>query len=197
MAHNRENRVQETADDAALSKLCVEAGVVAVDGGLGAGQRLWRALTPASTPPRPPHSSAVRMGYYADPFLSFFVRKAIRRSPLINRGYYARVSAVDTLLHRFISIARRTGDGRAQVVNLGAGMDTTFFRCYAELALSGGGVGSGASPPTDPPALLWMDVDFPEITARKVRAARRWACMCAQRHASRPPALHTPPNPSS
>ena len=128
------------------------------------------------------------MGYYADPFLTFFVRKAIRRSPLINRGYYARVAAVDTMLHRFISIARRTGDGRAQVVNLGAGMDTTFFRCYAELALSGGGVGGGASPPADPPALLWMDVDFPEITARKVSArCVWWPVRACKRHASRPP----------
>ena len=42
--------------------------------------------------------------------------------PLINRGYYARVSAIRGLLKSFFS----THNG-AQVVSLGAGFDSTYF----------------------------------------------------------------------
>ncbi len=74
-------KVQETADDAALSKMCVCA-------------RLLRGFSPTpslSHTARPPpslheHRSAVRLGYVNDPFISYFVRKPQRRSPLINRG---------------------------------------------------------------------------------------------------------------
>ena len=78
-------KVQETADDAALSKC-----------------------------------SAVRAGYYADPFISQFFRKPQRRSPLINRGYFARIAAVDLILHRFLAICHANGQ-KCQVVSLGAG----------------------------------------------------------------------------
>ena len=45
--------------------------------------------------------SAARIGYTADDFIPHFVdakRRRLRRAPLINRGYFARSCAVDTLV---------------------------------------------------------------------------------------------------
>ena len=121
-------KVQETADDAAISK-----------------------------------NSAANAGYYRDPFIQFFIQKTNRRSPLINRGYFARALAVDVLIRRFITICRQSGDGRSQVVVLGAGMDSLFWRLYCDAALVvGGSEASGEGMPS-----LWVEVDFPDVTSRK------------------------------
>jgi tRNA wybutosine-synthesizing protein 4 len=155
-------KVAETADDAALSKL-----------------------------------SAARLGYVNDPFIPMFVpsNRPQRRSPLINRGYFARVAAVDLILQRFVATCRRTGDGRSQVISLGAGMDTTFFRLYAAAFLSsqtnggGGGGGSGGSSSSSsqqqhqhshsqPSSLsgvptVYFEVDFADVTAKKASIVRK------------------------
>ncbi|KYN95991.1 putative leucine carboxyl methyltransferase [Plasmodium gaboni] len=69
--------------------------------------------------------SAVQLGYYDDPFLKHFVKKIETRSPLINRGYYARVAA----LRLYIELFFKSIDNKQniQVVNIGSGLDTTFF----------------------------------------------------------------------
>lgn len=46
---------------------------------------------------------AAELGYFDDPFLKYFVAKRARRSPLINRGYYARVAAFDRLIRDFLA----------------------------------------------------------------------------------------------
>ena len=106
-------------------------------------------------------SSAARAGYYNDPFISLFCRRTGRRSPLINRGYFARVAAVDLILRRFTAVARRTGDGRSQIVSLGAGFDSTFFRLSAD----------GCKPS------LYIEVDFPDVTARKAAIFEKHAVL--------------------
>jgi tRNA wybutosine-synthesizing protein 4 len=100
----------------------------------------------------------VRAGYFADDFVSLFVRKPSRRSPLIHRGYYSRHAALEALLHRFLAAAGGP-DAPKQVLALGAGFDTSFFRLAA----------AGAAP-----GLRYFEVDFPEVTTRKaaVIAAR-------------------------
>lgn len=40
--------------------------------------------------------SAVHIGYYTDPFVTCFARLS-RKAPLINRGYFARVNAIESL----------------------------------------------------------------------------------------------------
>jgi len=82
--------------------------------------------------------SAATIGYYDDEFMPHFVKGGTRRSPLINRGYFARVSAVRELVTEFcVSCRSRSpSDGgsspslpasHAQIVSLGAGIDTTFW----------------------------------------------------------------------
>lgn len=73
--------------------------------------------------------SAVKLGYYKDDYLSHFVRNtSIRRSPLINRGYFARIEARDTLVAKFLSVTKN----KAQILSLGAGSDTLYFRLKAD-----------------------------------------------------------------
>mmetsp|Transcript_2624 Transcript_2624/g.6165 ORF Transcript_2624/g.6165 Transcript_2624/m.6165 type:complete len:362 (-) Transcript_2624:88-1173(-) len=67
--------------------------------------------------------SSVTLGYYDDPFVRHVVRFPVKRAPIINRGYYARVSAMRASLLSFLESC----PGPCQVVNLGAGLDTTFF----------------------------------------------------------------------
>lgn len=49
--------------------------------------------------------SASTNGYYSDPFLPHFVSASHRtkRAPLINRGYYARVAAISSIVDQFIA----------------------------------------------------------------------------------------------
>lgn len=65
----------------------------------------------------------MRKGYFSDPFLPFFVSgDPPLKPPLINRGYYTRVMAVRLVLAQFLEA------GGSQVLTLGAGYDTTYFR---------------------------------------------------------------------
>lgn len=50
-----------------------------------------------------------------------------RRSPLINRGYYSRVAALDKLIIDFLAVCKKHNTG-SQIVSLGAGFDTTYWR---------------------------------------------------------------------
>ncbi|XP_075437664.1 leucine carboxyl methyltransferase 1 [Ascaphus truei] len=92
---------------------------------------------------------AVSIGYWKDPYIQYFVRQAKeRKAPEINRGYYARVHGVNLLLDAFL---RRT-EGNCQIINLGAGLDTTFWRLKDENLLP----------------KKYFEVDFPTIVARKL-----------------------------
>lgn len=75
----------------------------------------------------------------------------------LSAGYFARVAAVDLILRRFVAVARRTGDGRSQVVSLGAGMDTAFFRAFSD----------SAAPTT------YFELDFPDVTNKKAGIIRK------------------------
>ncbi|KAL8907347.1 MAG: hypothetical protein Q9207_001465 [Kuettlingeria erythrocarpa] len=56
---------------------------------------------------------------FASPhFFRYFVKKPIRRSPLINRGYWLRMHAVETVLVNFLD---KSTDKKKVVVNLGCG----------------------------------------------------------------------------
>ncbi|XP_053326824.1 leucine carboxyl methyltransferase 1 [Spea bombifrons] len=92
---------------------------------------------------------AVSVGYWKDPYIQYFVRQAKeRKAPEINRGYYARVQGISQLLKTFL---RRT-QCNCQIINLGAGLDTTFWVLKDENLLP----------------VKYFEVDFPAIVARKL-----------------------------
>lgn len=105
--------------------------------------------------------SCVKKGYFKDDYVHFFVRRPSRRSPVINRGYYARWAAVRQLVDQFLAGgagAAAQADGEAggvstkrQILSLGAGYDTLFFQLMDE--------GKAVH--------KFYEVDFLEVTAKK------------------------------
>lgn len=100
--------------------------------------------------------SAVQLGYLDDPFAELFVTgQGQRRFPIINRGTYVRTTAIDNLVHHFLSAS----PSQKQIISLGAGSDTRFFRLTSR------------SPPFPP--FLYHELDFPTNTAQKIAAITR------------------------
>lgn len=98
--------------------------------------------------------SAVRAGYLEDEFASQLVpneHQMPARFPIINRGTYLRTTAIDRLVHAFLD--QGSPASRKQIISLGAGSDTRFFR----LASSGRAKN-----------VLYHELDFPEVTRKKV-----------------------------
>ncbi|XP_035689312.1 tRNA wybutosine-synthesizing protein 4-like [Branchiostoma floridae] len=93
--------------------------------------------------------SMCMLGYFNDDFLGRFVAKPVRRAPLINRGYYIRAKAIDHVLKSFLSAHQGI---KTQLVSLGAGFDSTYFRLKSEGLLEN---------------TVFYEVDFPEVTQRK------------------------------
>ncbi|XP_067460305.1 tRNA wybutosine-synthesizing protein 4 [Thunnus thynnus] len=94
--------------------------------------------------------SAAAQGYFQDVFLQHFVSKVARRAPLINRGYYVRWRAVDHCVKRFLQITENCPV--RQILSLGAGFDSLYFRLHADGALD---------------RAVVFEVDFPDVTRRK------------------------------
>uniref|UniRef100_A0A8D3AZX8 tRNA wybutosine-synthesizing protein 4 n=1 Tax=Scophthalmus maximus TaxID=52904 RepID=A0A8D3AZX8_SCOMX len=94
--------------------------------------------------------SAAAQGYFHDDFLQHFVCKASRRAPLINRGYYVRWRAVDHCVRTFLQVTEDCPN--RQILSLGAGFDSLYFRLRADEALGGAVV---------------FEVDFPDVARRK------------------------------
>eukprot|EP00050_Salpingoeca_kvevrii_P011409 m.15146 g.15146 ORF g.15146 m.15146 type:complete len:1016 (-) comp3415_c0_seq2:71-3118(-) len=96
--------------------------------------------------------SIAALGYIDDRHLPSFVARSARRAPLINRGYYIRSKAVDVALDAFLA---ECGDKPCQLVSLGAGFDTLYFRLADRGAWDRN------------PHLVVAEVDFPALVARK------------------------------
>ncbi|RDW62938.1 tRNA methyltransferase PPM2 [Aspergillus mulundensis] len=68
---------------------------------------------------------SVEMLYYPEPhFFRYFVKKPQRRAPLINRGYWLRMHAMEESVRRFM---REPSDKPKFVLNLGCGFDPLPF----------------------------------------------------------------------
>lgn len=94
---------------------------------------------------------AVKLGYYDDPFVHHFVSaKGERRQPEINRGNFVRVRLVRQLVEKFIACCVER-QSQYQVINIGCGSDTLFWR----LRDAGHEISS------------FVETDFPDITAKK------------------------------
>ena len=77
--------------------------------------------------------SCINLGYFEDDFLRLFVRRRTKRPPIINRGYFARVQAIRQVIDCFVESTVNTEEGTkgGQILSLGSGWDTTFFRLKA------------------------------------------------------------------
>ena len=93
--------------------------------------------------------SAVRLGYWQDRFIGEVSRQQgrERRAPEIHLGYYARVAGVRALIDKFLEAC----DTTVQIISLGAGFDTLFWRLLEE----------------GRPVRNFIEVDFAGVTARK------------------------------
>ncbi|GMT03253.1 hypothetical protein PENTCL1PPCAC_25427 [Pristionchus entomophagus] len=103
--------------------------------------------------------AAVKLGYWKDEFLVRFVSmssddgRAVHRDPEISLGYWARITIIRHYVDRFLAQA---GD-RAQIISIGSGFDTLFWRIKSE----------GAK------FARFVEVDFSSVTAKKLRVIRR------------------------
>ncbi|KAI0042561.1 leucine carboxyl methyltransferase [Auriscalpium vulgare] len=104
--------------------------------------------------------SAVSKRYLNDPYIAALVPRAHLqepRPPLINIGTYLRGQGIDELVDGFL---RSAGDAtQVQIVSLGAGSDTRFWRL-------------AAGPHKDRIA-KYVELDFPDNTTRKAMAIRK------------------------
>ena len=79
--------------------------------------------------------STSELGYFEDDCLKHFATKIVRRSPLVNRGYYIRAKLIDSMIQEFLSQMNRD-TLKNQILNLGAGFDSSFFRLKSQNILT-------------------------------------------------------------
>ncbi|KAH6643687.1 S-adenosyl-L-methionine-dependent methyltransferase [Boeremia exigua] len=100
--------------------------------------------------------SCVELGYLHDPYARLFATQpSTRRLPLLNRGSYVRTSAIDLLVTKFLLTHPSS---TKQIVSLGAGTDTRFFRLL------------DAYPDA---RLVYHEIDFPTNTSPKIACIQR------------------------
>ncbi|XP_019380889.1 PREDICTED: tRNA wybutosine-synthesizing protein 4 [Gavialis gangeticus] len=134
----------------------------AVSGGPG-GRSSWTgasSLSPAQVQGTNDSSvaskcSAAARGYVQDGFLRCFVSKTRRRAPLVHRGYYVRAQAVDRCVRGFL--LQSQGCPQRQILSLGAGFDSLYFRLKTAGLLS---------------RTVVYEVDFPSVVSRKAALIR-------------------------
>ncbi|CAD6188312.1 unnamed protein product [Caenorhabditis auriculariae] len=95
---------------------------------------------------------AVQKGYWKDEFIGRFVSGAneeTSRFPEISLGYWCRTKIVEQHVKQFIN----KFSGKVQIISLGSGFDTLFWRLSAE----------------NLKFLKFVEVDFASVTSRKIR----------------------------
>lgn len=107
--------------------------------------------------------SAVNAGYMEDVYASYFVNRSQKRPPLINIGTFVRTWALDKLVHQFLA---SNGYSKKQIVSLGAGTDTRFFRLQSDTRVA---VKSSIA--------KYVEIDFPEATAKKAMIIKKQAVL--------------------
>jgi O-methyltransferase involved in polyketide biosynthesis len=103
-------------------------------------------------------AAAVNAGYYKDPFLAGFPPDSRTVQPIIKRGTFARIMCVDRAISSFLRLCSEKRSQHPQIVVLGAGKDTSFFRLQAGLLASD----------TTPKAVKWIEVDYESVVSAKV-----------------------------
>ncbi|EAW13037.1 tRNA methyltransferase PPM2 [Aspergillus clavatus NRRL 1] len=101
---------------------------------------------------------SVELLYYPKPhFFRYFVKKPQRRSPLINRGYWLRMHAMEETVRQFMS---QPSDKPKFVLNLGCGFDPLpFILLSADKSLCS--------------TTQFVDIDYEKLMINKKTAIRR------------------------
>jgi [phosphatase 2A protein]-leucine-carboxy methyltransferase len=94
------------------------------------------------------------LGYTTDPFIHLLCHSSLKRTPEINRGYYARTVAVEHLIKQF---CQREGQS-AQIVNIGSGSDSLYWRLKSDKNMRFG---------------RFVDVDSSQVIATKVHSIHK------------------------
>eukprot|EP00928_Gymnodinium_smaydae_P087993 TRINITY_DN72153_c0_g1_i1.p1 TRINITY_DN72153_c0_g1~~TRINITY_DN72153_c0_g1_i1.p1 ORF type:complete len:429 (-),score=91.87 TRINITY_DN72153_c0_g1_i1:44-1234(-) len=130
-------------------------------------QESWRTSGPSDEAVQATHMDAAlakiccaKLSYFEDRYTEVLVRgtRPPPRSPLIHRGYYSRVTAMRSVVLRFLERCP-VGQG-VQIVNLGSGFDTTYFWLRD-------------SPDRFREDLVYFEVDFAEVLTRKLSAIQK------------------------
>jgi tRNA wybutosine-synthesizing protein 4 len=114
--------------------------------------------------------ATVQAGYYQDPFLSALSQRSMgmthrpRRQvqPIIKRGTHARVCVMDRAIRSFLQHCRSSSATSAQVVVLGAGKDTSYFRYKSGYIVKHDDDGINNSLQVN-----WYEVDHPSVVEEK------------------------------
>ncbi|KAG6005918.1 hypothetical protein E4U21_007552 [Claviceps maximensis] len=85
-------------------------------------------------------------------YFRYFVKKYRRRAPLINRGYWLRLRAIEVIVRRFLT--KHHAKKKKLIINLGCGSDVLPWQSYARYADICKDV-------------LFVDIDYPELMRKK------------------------------
>ncbi|XP_033928599.1 tRNA wybutosine-synthesizing protein 4, partial [Melopsittacus undulatus] len=102
--------------------------------------------------------SAAAQGYIQDRFLRLLLgrRRRRRRAPLVHRGYYIRARAIDHCVQDFL--LKTQSHPRTQILSLGAGFDSLYFRLKDMGLLH---------------HTVVYEVDFPDVACQKAALIKR------------------------
>ncbi|CZT04273.1 probable leucine carboxyl methyltransferase 2 [Rhynchosporium graminicola] len=84
-------------------------------------------------------------------FFRYFVKKPQRRSPLINRGYWVRMKAIDQVVRQFLE---QDSPKQKVVVNLGCGYDPLPWQCLERYPAASNGT-------------KFIDIDYRDLMLKK------------------------------
>ncbi|VIO88806.1 Uncharacterized protein BM_BM1736 [Brugia malayi] len=99
---------------------------------------------------------ASKLNYFKDAYVHRFILGEdcnLRRDPEISRGYWARIVAVKAVVDAFL----KAFPEKRQIINLGAGFDTLYWRLKEE----------------GKQLYRYVEADFSSVTAKKIRQMRR------------------------
>lgn len=120
------------------------------------------------------HATA-KAGFYRDPFVDAFAHAANLRQqnkhrhfqPIIKRGTHARVCCMDRAITAFLKTHAAAGATSCEIVVLGAGKDTSYFRFFTKSLM--GMEECIKDRKVTLPRVHWYEVDHPSVIQEKAK----------------------------
>jgi len=88
--------------------------------------------------------------------VKYFVKKAIKRPPLINRGFFTRIQCIQDLIIQFLNTygGSQQQSQKKQIISLGCGFDTYYFREHCNLLANN---------------ITYIEVDYDQVIRNKIK----------------------------